>query len=157
MSKLGDTLRVVKQEKTVTLWVHPEGKVVGILFLGPRDTADAVESPYEVMNTNQSFLVLRRSHPDEIRFYNRHSIVRVEYEETPPATGKDKPPMQCTMHMMDGSVIEGKIHEHLPPERGRLYDYLNQNQNRFLKVFISDAEVCLVNKNYIIQVTTLTD
>ncbi len=153
----GKSLKIVKNEQPVRLWVHPEGAVVGTLFLRPQDADDQAESPADVLNTEQPFLVLRRTKPDEIRFYNRNAIVRVEYEETPPTDDEMVRTMQCVIHMMDGSVIDGRINESLPPEHARLYDYLNQGKNRFLKLFTSSNEACLVNKSYVIQVTTQTD
>jgi hypothetical protein len=54
---------------------------------------------------------------------------------------------------MDGSMISGEIREQLSPERARLYDYLNKDDDRFLKIFTGDDHICLVNKSYVIQVT----
>ena len=55
--------------------------------------------------------------------------------------------------MVDCSLIEGTIKEALPPEHARLYDYLNQQDCRFLKIYVSENEICLINKSYINQVT----
>jgi len=135
------------------MWVHPEGAVQGALFVAVDNTGNEAEDPRSVLNTNSPFLVLKRYAPDEIRFYNRSSIIRVEYDEPPPQNA-DATRLPCTMMMMDGSIIDGKIHEFLPPEHARLYDYLNQADDRFIKIYIADNRVCLVNKSYIIQVTT---
>ena len=54
---------------------------------------------------------------------------------------------------MDGSLIDGEIIEVLHPDHARLYDYLNQAEDRFIRLYIGETQVCMVNKNYIIQVT----
>ena len=56
--------------------------------------------------------------------------------------------------MMDGSVMEGTIREELPPEYSRLFDYINQEKARFIRLYHNDNEVSLINKSYIVNVTT---
>jgi hypothetical protein len=151
---LRDRLKIPKKLKLVTLWVHPEGRVVGSLFLRPQSANRAgEEEPLEVLNTADPFLVLKRDQPDELRFYNKSSVVRVEYdeEEIVPAPGVD--PLACTLHLMDGSLIAGTIRKALPPDRSRLLDYLNLNDERFVKVHCAGGNICVVNKAYIACVT----
>lgn len=146
----------IKVEKTlyeVKMWVHPEGLVTGFLYVRvATDDADQ-EDPRAVLNQAEPFVVLKRNLGDEIRFYNRSSIVRVEYQDNKPEQD-NMTHLNCRMTMMDGSVIDGQIHEILPPEYARLYDYLNQANDRFIKIYTDTNEVCLVNKSYVIQVTT---
>ncbi len=149
----GQPLKITKALRQVTMWVHPEGPVEGAVFVAVDHTGSDAEDPRSVMNTDSPFLVLKRYAPDEIRFYNRSSIIRVEYDESLPQNA-DATQLPCTMIMMDGSIIVGRIHELLPPEHARLYDYLNQAHDRFIKIYTTDNRVCLVNKSYIIQVTT---
>lgn len=148
-------LIVPKLQKQVNLWVHPEGLVVGSLFLR-RQSANRVgaEEPLEVLDNPSSFLVLRLDDPEEFRFYNRASIIRVEYtaKETPPKQHATK--LACQLYMMDGSVIDGAFKESLPPDHSRLLDYLNKD-NRFVKVYLDVSNICLVNKSYIIRVSTM--
>jgi len=59
--------------------------------------------------------------------------------------------LHCVVEMMDGSLVEGEIREVLPPEHSRLFDYLNQSDNHFIKLHTGEREVCLVNKSYIIH------
>lgn len=134
------------------MWVHPEGLVHGALYVSVDKQAQPVEDPHTVVNNDWPFLVLRRHNPDEIRFYNRGSIIRVEYEQAP-ANEPGAITIPCHITMMDGSVFEGNIHEVLPEERARLYDYLNQAKDRFLRLYLPDNRVYLLNKSYIIQVT----
>jgi len=101
---------------------------------------------------------MRREQPDEIRFYNRASIIRVEYTAGEhDCTEQETTTLRCRLMMMDGSMLEGHITESLPPEQSRLYDYLNQTDDRFIRLFLNDKDVCLVNKSYIIQVSTLDE
>ena len=149
-----DLLKIPKKLKQITLWVHPEGRVVGSVFLraqshnSPRD-----EEPVDVLNTADPFLVLKRDKPDELRFYNKSSVVRVEYEDETAEPAADVQILSCTLHLMDGSLITGKIRKALAPDRSRLFDYLNLHDERFVKVYYDDDSVCLVNKAYITCVT----
>ena len=151
-------LKINKTPHEVRLWVHPEGLVIGSLFLKQDDTEQAPEeSPYEVINQDQPFVVLKRDHPDEVRFYNRSSIIRVEYPASDQDVVQGATTLQCRLLMMDGSILEGSICEALPADQSRLYDYLNKTSVRFIRLFLNDKEICLVNKSYIIQVSPLAD
>jgi hypothetical protein len=151
---LRDLLKIPKKLKPVTMWVHPEGRVVGSLFLRPQSpNAPREEEPLEVLNSVDPFLVLKRDGPDELRFYNKSSVVRVEYQEDVPVVPVNVAPLECTLHLMDGSLIPGTIRKVLPPDRARLYDYLNLCDERFVKLYCDDGSVCVVNKAYITCVT----
>jgi hypothetical protein len=54
---------------------------------------------------------------------------------------------------MDGSLISGTIQKALPPDRSRLFDYLNLHDERFVKVYCTGGNICVVNKAYIACVT----
>lgn len=134
------------------MWVHPEGLVKGAIFVRVGEDNSTQEDPRHVLNADKPFLVLCREQPDEVRFYNRSAIVRVEFEDSKPA-GNPATVIPCRVNMMDGSVVDGEIIEILPPDHARLYDYLNQAQDRFIRLYTGETQVCMVNKNYIIQVT----
>ena len=147
-----DTLKLPTKQKKVQLWVHPTGPVVGALFIHNNDNGQD-EAVLDIVNQPEPFVVFQVDTPDEIRFYNRQTIIRIEYNDKD-AIDNSAQTLYCTIHMMDGSLIEGTIKEALPPEHARLYDYLNQqHNNRFLKLYVSDDEICLINKSYINQVT----
>ena len=149
-----DILKVPKLKQKVTLWVHPEGQVVGSLFVREQSPDhEGAEEPIEVMNSEAPFIVLQKDSPDELRFYNRNSIIRVEYS-TDSETADNVTVLSCTLNMMDGSVMEGTIREELPPEYSRLFDYINQEKARFIRLYFNDNEVSLINKSYIVNVTT---
>jgi len=144
-----ETLKVPKRLHAVTLWVHPEGRVVGSLFLREQSPDHAgSERPLEVLNQCSSFLVFKKESPDELRFYNIKSIVRVEYQaDAHDAT--EETAMACHLHMMDGSLISGTIRESLPRDRARLLDYLNRADEGFVKLHMDDGLIVIVNKSYI--------
>lgn len=149
-----DILKVPKLKQKVSLWVHPEGQVMGSLFVREQSPDHAgSEEPVEVLNQKAPFIVLEKTAPEELRFYNRNSIIRVEYTSSSPAAG-DVTQLSCSLNMMDGSVIEGTIRENLPPDYSRLFDYINQEKSRFIKLYFNDQELCLVNKSYIVNITT---
>ena len=146
-------LRIAKALRQVNMWVHPEGLVKGAIFVTVGEDNTTQEDPRYVLNTDKPFLVLCRENPDEVRFYNRSAIVRVEFEDNKPIDG-NATVIACRLNLMDGSVIDGKIIEVLPSDHARLYDYLNQAQERFIRLYTADSQICMVNKNYIIQVTS---
>jgi hypothetical protein len=145
-----ESLKIEKKLKEVTLWVHPEGKVVGFLYVRPQSPESAQEEePSEILNGPQPFVVLQREAPEGIRFYNKNSIVRVDYTRPEGNSLLDVEPLPCTLQLMDGSHIEGVIRRPLPPDRARLLDYLNLTDERFVKVDGEDSQIFLVNKPYI--------
>ena len=105
-----------------------------------------------MLNQSGDFLALKREDPEEVRFYNKRSIVRVEYEEEEAAQEEGVTPLECVVHMMDGSLISGTIRRFLPPEKSRLYDYLNLTDEPFTKLYLEENQVCLINKSYIVRV-----
>lgn len=145
-------LRVPKNLRPVVLWIHPEGKVVGSLFVHRQSPhRPGEEQPLDVLNRADPFVVLLRDEPEEVRFYNRASIVRVEIEETarPPLEGMRL--RSCALHMMDGSLIEGTVMKSLPPDRARLFDLLNEPEP-FVKIYQDGQGAVLINKAYVMYV-----
>ena len=139
------------------MWVHPEGRVFGSLFLREQSVNHGgVEEPIEVLNKDKAFIVLDREDTGQICFYNRNAIIRVEYEHTPSTTEAEQKIIPCQLTMMDGALFEGEIRESLAPDRARLFDYLNHEKARFMKLYVDNNQVLLVNKSYIIKVTTET-
>lgn len=144
------TLKVPKKLHTVTLWVHPEGRVIGSLYLRKQSPDHAgTEQPLEVLNQCESFLVFKIQDPDELRFYNIKSVIRVEYIDDTSEIVSDIAPMECHLYMMDGSFIEGKVFESLPPDQARLLDYLNRREENFIKIHMQEGLIYLINKSYI--------
>ena len=150
------SLVIPKKQVPVTLWVHPEGRVQGSMFVhlaGPESIRE--EQPSDVLNEAADFVVIEREDPDEIRFYNKSSIVRLHYEDlvlTPADEGRPQP---CRVTMMDGSLIDANICKVTPEERARLYDYMNDTSERFLKLRPGGTEVILINKSYVVYISTL--
>ena len=149
---LSELLKVPKLLKQVNLWVHPEGSVVGSLYLRQQSIHHAgPEQPLEALNHPEPFVVVQRETPNETRFYNRKSIIRVEYEGKDYQVTTAIKPLTCQLQMMDGSIISGTIHEPLHPNRARLLDYLNRPEDSFIKLMANSSTV-LINKSYIINV-----
>lgn len=146
-----NTLQLPTKKKKVQLWVHPAGAVVGSLFIHPNEYGKD-QAVLDILNQPEPFIVFQVDTPNEIRFYNRQSIIRIEYNDKD-VIDESAQTLFCIIHMMDGSLIEGTIKEALPSEHARLYDYLNTQDSRFLKIYVTDDEVCLINKSYINQVT----
>ncbi len=151
-------IKIPKKLQPVSLWIHPEGQVIGSLFVKVQTKCvSSVEDPCTVLNEPDPFLVLQREAPEELRFYNKASIIRVEYhaeEALPQARMK---PLSCRLDMMDGSLITGSVWRELPPRYARLYDYLNMTHEKFMKLHLEDSHICLVNKAYIVCATHLND
>jgi len=147
--------KVPKQEKPVSLWVHPEGRVLGSIYIREQSLIHAgVETPAEVMNQAEPFVVVWRDDLDEYRFYNKSSIVRLEFEAQAggmPYTDT----IECELHMMDGSLINGEIRGTFPPDQRRLFDHLNQENDSFVPLYLDSERICLINKNYIIYAKSL--
>ncbi len=144
---------IPKQLRQVSLWIHPEGLVLGSLFLSYHTRNGAgLEEPFEVLNEATPFVVLQRHRPDELRFYNKRAIVRVEYQEDETPCHEGLTTLHCQLAMMDGSYLAGTVRHLLPPANARLYDYLNLTNERFVRLYV-EGGVCLVNKAYIVCAT----
>jgi hypothetical protein len=151
-----EALKIPKRLKQITLWVHPLGRVIGSLFLHLQSNQSAgEEKPLEALNHPDQFLVVKCDDSDDIRFYNKRSIVRVQYFESQADESSEVRHLTCHLHMMDGSLLTGTIQEFLPPEHARLFDYVNMNDMPFIKLHLDNHEICLVNKTYIVQITPL--
>ena len=147
-----DSLKVPTILKEVILWVHPEGRVVGSLYLRQQSMHHAgQETVLEALNKKEPFVVFKRSEPNEHRFYNRKSIIRVEYSGREYQVARAIKPLSCQLQLMDGSLFKGTIQEPLHPNQARLLDYLNKKDETFVKLHVDELTV-LINKSYIIHV-----
>lgn len=147
-----EDLIVPKTEQPVVLWVHPEGQVRGSLFVR---AGEPQESVIDVLNKDQPFVVLKRRDPDEVRFYHRSSILRVEYAAQRPSDTSGLILHRCELGIMDGSLIEATLMRPAPPDRSRLFDFLNRERERFLEVFPEEGDALALNKSYVIFVRPL--
>ena len=153
MSK--DFFKVPKSERPVAMWVHPEGKVLGSIYVREQSLHHiGEESAFELFNQEEPFVVLHRNDVDEFRFYNKSSVVRVEIEY-PTDPDPEAESVDCELHMMDGSLLLGKVCGIPQPGQRRLYDHLNKDHQRFIPMYLDDGKLCLINKNYIIYARSL--
>jgi len=151
-----DSYVIPKKLVPVMLWIHPEGRVHGSMFVHlPGADSAREEQPSDVINESVDFVAIEREDPDELRFYNKSSIVRVHYQEQTAATGHEGRAHPCRITMMDGSLIEAEICKVTPEGRSRLYDYMNDTRERFLKVRAGGPEVILINKSYVVYISAV--
>jgi hypothetical protein len=148
-----NSLKIPKKPMPVSLWVHPEGRVVGSIFLHLPGADATAEQPVDVMNEKTDFLVIQREAPEGVVFYNKGSIVRLDYWDAGEASCADGHPLPCRIMMMDGSVIDGALSKAAPIERSRLYDCMNDTSERFLKLRTGASEIMLVNKSYVVSIS----
>ncbi|MCX6545839.1 MAG: hypothetical protein NTV05_15675 [Acidobacteria bacterium] len=149
---------IPKAPRQVTLWVHPEGRVVGYIFLSfQTHKGTGVEGLSDVLNSADPFLVLQRTDREGHGFYNKGAIVRVEYEEDDLPAYEGSKTLDCRVSMMDGLIVEGKVRYVLPPNRARLYDYLNLREESFIALYLEDRRICLLNKTHVACVSYLGD
>lgn len=155
-----DSLIVAKVLKPVRLWIHPEGPVLASLFLR-NQTADEQPSqrPIELLNEPAPFLVCRCGEGDQsqTRFYSKNAITRIDYDDANESRGAGRVKINAEFQLMDGAVFCGAIREDLPADRQRLLDYMNVHTDRFVRVFLEDSGMTLINKAYIMRVIPLSD
>lgn len=150
------SLIIPKKQVPVTLWVHPEGRVKGSMFVHlPGSDSTREEQPSDVINEAADFVVIECEYPGKLRFYNKSSIIRVHYEDSLFSPVDEGRPQPCRITMMDGSLIEAEICKATPEERSRLYDYMNDTAERFLKLRPGGSEVLLINKSYVVYISAL--
>ncbi|PWT86129.1 MAG: hypothetical protein C5B58_01930 [Acidobacteria bacterium] len=136
--------------------MHPEGRVLGCMFLTfPNPELGGAERPADVINNAVDFFVFKLDGTGEIRFYNKSSIVRVEYWDGESRPDQGARPQPCRITLMDGALFDGEICKALPEENSRLYDYMNDTQERFLTLRLADGNVALINKTYIVCISSL--
>ncbi len=153
MSVSNELFKVPKNKRQARLWVHPDGQVIGSIFVLAQSVLHAgEEEPIEALNGDAPFIVISLEDPEQLRFYNRNSVLRLEYTENAAGTTSIAV-IDCQVQMMDGAIIKGKIQEALPQNKCRLFDYLNRTDERFIKIHTDEKEICLINKSYINYVT----
>ncbi|NOZ37356.1 MAG: hypothetical protein GXP11_04665 [Gammaproteobacteria bacterium] len=148
-----ELFKVPKNKRQAKLWVHPDGQVIGSIFVLAQSVLHAgEEEPIEALNGDAPFIVISLEDPEQLRFYNRNSVLRLEYTENT-ASITSTAVIDCQIQMMDGAIIKGKIQEALPQNKSRLFDYLNRTDERFIKIYTDEKAICLINKSYINYVT----
>lgn len=152
-----EALKIPKKKKLVSLWVESEGQVIASVFLQmDSDRHNGEETPQEIFNQPENFMVILNEDPQEAHFYHIARIIRVEYhEEVQPEPSAELTELGCRLTLRDGSEVEGVIREFLLPEHRRLYDYINKSELRFIKLYESVDQVILVNKDHIVRVSPL--
>ncbi|MGH8502845.1 MAG: hypothetical protein ACREVE_10330 [Gammaproteobacteria bacterium] len=170
-----DTLKIPKKLQQLELYVYPDGKVIGSIYLhlqSSRHTGE--EKPEEMVNQPEPFLVVRCKEPDSFRIYNKKFIIWIKYHNNEQAQestalmrlGPDRHMLDlsaemagfvrlnCQLYLVDRSKLSGVIEEFLPPGHQRLFDFVNNNASAFVKLYLESGEICLVNKAYIVRLSS---
>jgi hypothetical protein len=62
-----------------TLWVHPEGRVIGSIVLSRQNkNYTGSEEPSDALNRKDAFIVLKSEEHEGPKFYNKCAIIRAE-------------------------------------------------------------------------------
>ncbi len=150
------SLQIPKDRLVTSLWIETEGRIIASFFLLPQSDRHAgPETPQDVLNAPEPFVVVLHEDPQEPRFYNKDAIVRVHYQEPRREDeGVERTVLHARLGLRDGSIVEGEVRELLQPEHRRLYDYLNLSDNRFIRIYEAGSEdqVVLVNRDHIIRI-----
>ncbi|MBA2411113.1 MAG: hypothetical protein H0V62_15575 [Gammaproteobacteria bacterium] len=116
------------------------------------------ERPEDILNEPEPFLVFKTDSSDELRFYRKHRIIRMQYlDEQPPLEPAELTILDCRLLLTDGVMLAGSIREFLPPERPRLIDYLNNLADCFVRLHLEAGLLCLVNKEHIVYASAARD
>ncbi len=150
-----NTYRIPKREQLVELDIESEGVSQGVLFLLPPgpDSGEG-ESPLDVLNHREPFVVVRAS-DGTVRCYNKRFVVQVRFEAPPRPDADTAPRIPCRFRLVDGREVQGLVREYLPPEHSRLIDYLNHISGPFIRLELREGLVALLNKRYCVQAIPL--
>ena len=115
-----EALKIPKKKKLVALWVQAEGQVIASVFLQfQSDAHSGEETPEDVFNRPDTFIVVMIEDPQETRFYHMGRITRVEYhEDIPPEASSELSELPCRLTLLDGSQVEGTIRSRNQVEAG---------------------------------------
>jgi len=148
-----ESLRVLKREHPVTLWLPAEGRMDGAVFVWPETEGRPTgESPADVFNSEEPFVAVKRYAPDHVQLYRKSAIARVEFQPRGARDAGDSN-IGCSVRLDDGASVRGRVREVLPEARQRLLDHLNRDAAAFLRLFLEDGGIALLNKLHIVRVT----
>jgi hypothetical protein len=111
------------------------------------------ERPEHLLNRKEPFLVFKCDTPNEVRFYSKKAIIRLQYSDGQPEASTPLMILGARLHLMDGSTLAGEIKEFPSQDRRRLFDYINSTSEAFIKLHLRTGDVCLINKAYIVRVS----
>ncbi|MBA2490463.1 MAG: hypothetical protein H0V34_01745 [Gammaproteobacteria bacterium] len=154
-----DALRIPTTMQRADLWVDPGQCVSGSIFLHLETRRHAgQERPEDVLNEPEPFLVFRTDPPNELRLYCKRRITLMQYlDEQPSNEMAGRTILGCRLLLADGVMVAGSIREFLPPERPRLFDYLNNCSESFIRLHLEAGMVGLINKEHIIYASAVRD
>jgi len=149
-----DTLKIEKRRQSVTLVMRDGQPYDGDIFLHfSRNEYGLPQTPLDLLNSKPPFVVLQLD-SDGVQFYNKHMISHLTYQEN--QSGDEPLPANLVenveVQIDNGEVLSGEVTALLPPENMRLYDYLNQLEEVFLRLKNAAGKITLINKACIIRV-----
>lgn len=105
------------------------------------------------MNLRSPFIAVA-DESDAIRFYNKSMVLYLTYQEGPDLTAITEANLRkkIDVKLHNGMCLTGQVRALLPQEQARLYDFLNLDDEAFIKMAGADGTVSLVNKAFIMVV-----
>lgn len=147
-------LKITKRRQTVTLVMRDKKTIVGDVFLHySRNEYGLPQEPMDLLNSTQPFIVLM-SNSGEAAFHNKSMISHLIYHDEADADKLSAANLKenVAVELVSGELLRGEITALLPPENMRLYDYLNQPGELFIRLKNAEGMVSLVNKSCVTTV-----
>lgn len=147
-------LKITKRRQTVTLVLSDKKTIKGDVFLHySRNEYGLPQEPMDLLNSKQPFIVLMDK-SGEASFYNKRMISYLTYHEDTDAEELSAANLKenVAVELVSGEVLSGEVTALLPPENMRLYDYLNQPGECFMRVKNAGGMVNLINKSCVTSV-----
>ena len=147
-------LKITKRRQTVTLVLRDKKTIKGDVFLHySRNEYGLPQEPMDLLNSKQPFMVLMDK-AGEVSFYNKRMVSHLIYHEETDADKLLSANLKenVAVELVSGEVLYGEITALLPPENMRLYDFLNQPDECFMRVKNAGGIISLINKSCITTV-----
>lgn len=139
---------------TVRLYLVNGDEVQGAIFLHhSRNEYGLPEEPLDLMNLPSPFIAVADK-SDAISFYNKSMVLYLTYQEDSDLTAIPEVNLRkkIVVKLHNGSCLTGLVQTLLPQEQARLYDFLNLDDEAFIKMAGANGTVSLINKAFIMVV-----
>lgn len=145
--------RISKRQLTVRLYLVNGDEVQGAIFLHhSRNEYGFPEEPLDLLSLRSSFIAIADA-SGAINFYNKAMVSYLTYQEDPELTTiKANLRKKIVVKLHDGMCLTGTVQTLLPREQARLYDFLNLENEAFIKMTGTDGTVSLINKAFVMVV-----
>lgn len=146
--------RISKRRLTVRLYLASGDEVQGAIFLHhSRNEYGLPEEPQDLLSLRSPFIAIADA-SGAINFYNKAMVSYLTYQEDPELTiiAKANLRKKIIVKLHDGVCLTGTVQTLLPQEQARLYDFLNLEDEAFIKMTGADGMVSLINKAFVVVV-----